>query len=265
MAANEPQVVSQFPLPPRQYIAPFVQHNAEPPPPPDPPLPDTSYAMFGRVYATTDRLPTLSEANRVCLYDEALPPTAELRRLNARLLGLFYALLATLATPSAPHAPVVARIEDVLINMHHLLNTLRPAQAAADLRGILAEQEAKRRKAAAALAEASKLAEEEISDVARLLRTEPGKESAEEAAVRDAIRVVQEHAKAHGAARACTGDGPANGRGKLGRWYKGAGDVGGAGSGGELVSSTKRDEKVKAGFSADVLAEIERIASDPNL
>lgn len=265
MAANEPQVVSQFPLPPRQYIVPFAQHDAAPPAPPPPPQPESSYAMFGRVYATTDRLPGLAEAGRVCLYDDAAPPTAELRRLNGRLLALFYALLATLATPGAGHAPVVSRIEDVLINMHHLLNTLRPAQAAADLGGILGEQEEKRRAAAVQLAEASKLAEEEIAGAAKLLRAEAG-EDADGVALEEAMKVFEARLGTHKVPAVGESGGDGKLRSKERKWYQPPGAAGGGGGGaGEAGGGKDAGEGLGPGFSADVLAEIERISNDPSL
>lgn len=258
MASNDAQVVSQFPLPPRQYITPFAQQDAAPPAPPAPPHPDSSYAMFGRVYSTTDRLPTLTEAGRVCLYDETLPPTDELLRLNSRLLSLFYSLLATLATPAAPHAPVVARIEDVMINMHHLLNTLRPAQAAVDLTSILCEQEEKRAATAAELAEASKQAENEIATAARLLEPLAGGAGEEDAALAEALKIIDAHEK-RGTAPVAGSDGDAaHVTPPHRKWYTPP-----ATSGAKSAVATQTEGY--PGFTPDILAEIERICGDANL
>lgn len=258
MASNEAQVVSQFPLPPRQFIEPFAEQDAAPPMPPEPPHPDSSYAMFGRVYSTADRLPTLAEAGRVCLYDDALPPTQELLRLNSRLLALFYSLLATLATAAAPHAPVVARIEDVLINMHHLLNTLRPAQAAVDLASILREQEKTRKATTVQLAEASKLAEEEIAAAAKRLGQGTGEPDDENAALAEAMNIVSVHLNRGKSSGGGSSMDAAIAEPSPRKWYASL-----------PASDSKVDVTTAAegypGFSADVLEHIERITNDPDL
>jgi mediator of RNA polymerase II transcription subunit 7 len=176
--ASAPQAVHQFPLPPRQYYA----HDSPLPAtesPPSAPCPDESYAMFGRMYATTDRLPSLQECGRVRLYDDSpnVRASSELRRLNKLLLSLFRTLLVTLSTPtpasphgSPPqHAVLVANIENVFINMHHLLNTLRPAQAVRDLRLLLEHQTEGRRAAARKLKEAMHVADDAIVDATAAL------------------------------------------------------------------------------------------------
>lgn len=258
MASNEAQVVSQFPLPPRQYISSFAQEDAAPPVPPDCPHPDSSYAMFGRVYSTTDRLPTLTEAGRVCLYDEALPPTEELRRLNSRLLALFYSLLATLATPAAPHAPVVARIEDVLINMHHLLNTLRPAQAAVDLASILREQEKKRKETTAQLAEASKQAAKDIATAAKLLDPRTGEPGEDDVALAEAVKIIGVHLKRGKPSTGASAEETAIAESLPRKWYAPR-------SNSDSKSRVTAAAEGYPGFTQDILEEIERISKDPNL
>lgn len=213
--------------------------------------------MFGRVYSTTDRLPTLTEAGRVCLYDDALPPTQELRRLNSRLLALFYSLLATLATPAAPHAPVVARIEDVLINMHHLLNTLRPAQAAVDLASILREQEKTRKATTVQLTEASQQAMNEIANAATLLGPRTGEPDEEDVALAEAVKIIGVHLRRDKSSVGPCTEGtviPDSPR----KWYA-------------RRSTSDSDTCVTAvaegypGFTPGILEEIERISNDPSL
>lgn len=159
MATNDQNTVSQFPLPPSAYIA-----SPLPPPPP----PKTSYEMFGRTYLTSDPAPDLSASSRPTLYSPTDAPTASLRTLNAALISLFAALLGALASAAA-HAPLVARLEDALINMHHILNTLRPAQAARDLRVLLAAQAAARAEMSTSLASAVATATADIAAAAAVL------------------------------------------------------------------------------------------------
>lgn len=270
-AGSDAQVVSQFPLPPRQYYASLNNSGSPLQAPPPPPGEDASYQMFGRVYTTTDKLPTLQESGRPILYSDEESPTSELLRLNNRLLSLFHILLATLSSAGAPHENVVARIEDVLINMQHLLNTLRPAQAARDLRALLDSQAATRLKTAAALREAAALAEAGIGDLAEVLsasaaggNVESGDDNVE-ASVRAAVAVIQEHLE-RDRVRVETGGVGAT---KKREWYVGPEKTPETPDG--LVKDTKDNDGSSAKrkndvlFSTDILAEVERIKTDATL
>jgi hypothetical protein len=132
--------------------------------------------MFGRVYATSDRLPSLQECGRARLYDDApgVRTSTELRRLNTLVLGLFRDLLGALSTPAVtgappPHCALISRIEDVFINMHHLLNTLRPVQAARDLRMLVERQTQGRLAATRALLDSANAADDAIASASDAL------------------------------------------------------------------------------------------------
>lgn len=167
-SANKSEAVSQFPLPPTGLFAP-ENGDAVEPVPPAPPGPDDSYAMFGRVYAVSDRLPSLQEAGRVCLYDPSAPPPAELRRLSKILIALFSALVSNLSGHATDPARLVARIEDVFVNMQHLLNTLRPGQACHDIRELLERQREQRSAASQALEDAHAVAMRSIQNASESL------------------------------------------------------------------------------------------------
>lgn len=140
--------------------------------------------MFGRVYSTEDRLPSLEEAGRKRLYDAAAPPCAELRRMNKELLTLFMQLVKDLCQPLPPDAPeqphlaLVQEIEDTFVNMQHLINVMRPAQAAMDLKTILDRQTVARKEMTEKLNESVKRSWELIGDAAEKL-TEPSVDLAE--------------------------------------------------------------------------------------
>lgn len=163
---TDAQVVSQYPAPPKRYYASLTNPSASLPTPPEPPGPSDTYSMFGRTYSTADRMPSLQESGRVCLYDESAPVCDELQRLNRMLMKLFHALLMTLCTPNSSHENVIARIEDVFINMQHLLNTLRPAQAVKDLVTLLDRQTKTREETTKALRDAVTCAEKAIAEAA---------------------------------------------------------------------------------------------------
>ncbi|PXF41730.1 Mediator of RNA polymerase II transcription subunit 7 [Gracilariopsis chorda] len=165
----KPQQVSQFPLPPRRYYQSISTQPLHPPPPPPA---NHSYSMFGRVYTTDDVLPTLEHAGRKRLYDPAGSPCSELRTLNNSLLELFLNLVDQLCdpltheSPSDPHKQIIDRIEDTFINMQHLINTMRPAQAAMDLKALLDNQTASRKQITDNLKDSVKTAWDLIADAA---------------------------------------------------------------------------------------------------
>lgn len=267
-AGGDAQVVSQFPHPPRHYYASLGNSESPLPAPPPPPGENASYQMFGRVYTTTDKLPTLQESGRPILYSEDEPPTAELLRLNDRLLSLFHILLVTLSSAGAPHENVVARIEDVLINMQHLLNTLRPAQAARDLRCLLDSQAAARLDTARTLGDTAKTAEESVGEVSEMLaKSAAGAQKEDEAAaanVRAALAVAEAHLK-RDKERAENGPG---GVARKRVWYsdpeavvvKAPGVDAGDEAGNSEADVAKR--RNRALFSADLIAAVDRVKND---
>lgn len=128
--------------------------------------------MFGRVYTTDDALPTLEQAGRKRLYDPTSAPCHELRKMNKNLLQLFLNLLDQLCdpltqdSPSDPHKQIIDQIEDTFINMQHLINTMRPAQAAMDLKALLDKQTASRKQMTEKLKDSVKTAWDLIADAA---------------------------------------------------------------------------------------------------
>jgi hypothetical protein len=188
---NAVQTVSQFPEPPVSLYSALERDGATAPVPPAPPGAEESYEMFGRTYSTTDRLPSLPESGRPCLYDETKPVSEELRRLNHALLSLFSSLVATLSTPGGEPGDIVGRIEDIFINMHHLLNMMRPAQAVQDIRRLLSRQAESRRKAAQKMNKAITVADDLIANAALGLHDHPADPDVMKAE-EDALLVVRE-------------------------------------------------------------------------
>ena len=107
-----------WPAPPRYYLEALRE----------PPAPiEGEFTMFGAMRTTG---PPPAAPLEPMLYNVDAPsPAAELRRLNAALLGAFIRLCDVMGSdPSACDA----RVDDVrhlLLNMQHLLNSLRPMQA----------------------------------------------------------------------------------------------------------------------------------------
>lgn len=169
---NAAKVVSQYPLPPKRYYeSGALRTNG----PPLAPTANDSYSMFGRVYTTDDALPSLEESGRVRLYDADKRPCEELARLNKELLALFMKLVRSLCeplppdSPPQPHKEIIQAVEDTFVNMQHLINVMRPAQAAMDLKTLLDRQTATRKDMAEKLNDSVKRAWDLIGDAAEKL------------------------------------------------------------------------------------------------
>lgn len=179
---NAPKAVSQYPLPPAKYYRAGAAALSAPPAPPGE---NESYNMFGTLYTTNDRQPTLEESGRKRLYDTNAPPLAEVRRLNKELLQLFRKHVVALCqplqpdSPPQPHQELVQAIEDSLVNMHYLINQMRPVQAAMDIKTLLDRQTAARKDMADKLKDSVKQAWDLIGEAAEKL-AEPSVELSEQ-------------------------------------------------------------------------------------
>lgn len=140
--------------------------------------------MFGREYASDDIEPTLEQVGRKQLYDASRSPTDELRRLNKVLLQLFLRLVQFLCIPpaaaaaggreatwseTAPHEKLLRDIEDVFVNMQYLINSMRPSQAAIDLKELLDKQTESRKALSLRLQDVISQAWKLVSDAANEL------------------------------------------------------------------------------------------------
>jgi len=152
--------VTTFPLPPVRYYGSKV--------PPAPPVSGEAYNLFGETYSVAAVTPTLAESKRPVLYNENGAPAKELRKLNRRLLELFVSLTRRIGDlEPAESQAIVQAIEDVMINMQHIINVLRPTRARQDIRDLLERQTALRKKQTKDLQEAS---QQVRSNVAKALR-----------------------------------------------------------------------------------------------
>ncbi|KAJ8906238.1 hypothetical protein NDN08_002732 [Rhodosorus marinus] len=147
MADNE--FVSQWPAPPAMFYRDGVSEKV----PPKAPARGVTYSMFGDVYTTEDKLPNLEESGRKVLYDPNEKRTVELRKLNKMLLNKFLRLVQSLCSDPNTEAyrTEVEDIENLLINMHHLANTLRTDQAHQNVKRQIEKQTELRSKALADL------------------------------------------------------------------------------------------------------------------
>eukprot|EP00798_Chlamydomonas_sp_ICE-L_P021236 gene21236-28152_t len=134
--SNPPEetVAPSFPLPPPFYklyshgssSAAGEESTSGYQGPPPPPPPTTSFSALSQIFDPGLTLGFVSADTK-----------AELTKLNSELLFLYLELLRALSDNPSNYAPTLNQINQVLGNMQHLVNTLRPQQARATLEYIL--------------------------------------------------------------------------------------------------------------------------------
>jgi len=127
---------SQYPFPPKALVE--IHSHSAPPPEPS----SNSFSCFGTIWSKTTTLPSLEESNRVQLYDSTQPRSQQLKLLNLQLSQVFAAVVDALRL-GKPHETVkqhVELIENILINMHHLINTFRIDMARLEVAKLLEDQ-----------------------------------------------------------------------------------------------------------------------------
>lgn len=131
------------------WPAPPAFYCDDPREPPAPVLGE--FSMYG-VTRTTEppEAPALEEQ----IYQESASPCAELRRLHQMLLGQFVELLKIAEDNPSSYMSKVAEVRTLLLNLHHLLNALRPYEAREQLIAALEAQVEKKRRAVEELREA---------------------------------------------------------------------------------------------------------------
>lgn len=126
--------------------------------------------------------------------------------MNKSLLDLFMKLVNALCDPLPPetsvqpHQQIVQDIEDTFVNMQHLINVMRPAQAAMDLKTILDRQTMTRKEMTEKLKDSVRKAWDLIGDAAEKL-SEPSVQLSEQATVPLDVRVNKHNVQdvaAHG-------------------------------------------------------------------
>jgi len=142
--------VCPFPLPPAQYYKLYTDENVENKTAPEPPPPlNGSYSMFGASFETNESIIRPLELQGITqLYSTQgrFDRIKELKKLNHSIVINFLELLDILIkSPSSPKRE--EKLEDLnllFINIHHLINELRPHQARETLRVMMERQKQQR-------------------------------------------------------------------------------------------------------------------------
>ena len=146
MAAEER--VSPFPLPPSDYYKRYTDENVKAGIAPEPPPPICGeYSVFGLHFETDEPIiRSLEQQNMDRLYPLEFNRQKELKKLNHSLLINFLELLDILINEptSSKREKKLGEITVLFINMHHLINELRPHQARETLRVMMERQKQQR-------------------------------------------------------------------------------------------------------------------------
>lgn len=147
MAAAEERV-SPFPLPPSDYYKLYSEENLKSGTAPEPPAPIRGeYSLFGANFETEEPIiRSLEQQGIVRLYPTKFDRQTELKKLNHSLLINFLELLDILIKEpaSSKRESKLDEITLLFINMHHLINELRPHQARETLRVMMERQKQQR-------------------------------------------------------------------------------------------------------------------------
>jgi len=146
---QQPNVISAFPDPPSQYLSLFSDEHIAKGMAPLPPKPvsDGSYSMFGSVMTVDDSIIRPLEAQGIRrLYPRDFDHKKELKKMNHSILVNFLDLLDILVRcpDTQKREEKSADINMLFIQMHHLINELRPHQARETIRVTLQCQKRQR-------------------------------------------------------------------------------------------------------------------------
>ncbi|GAX76290.1 hypothetical protein CEUSTIGMA_g3735.t1 [Chlamydomonas eustigma] len=134
--AAEAAVLPSFPLPPPFYklYATSVDNNVPLPPDPPPP-PQGEFQLFGIPYDPEEAAVPRLQSRKLFEQgsDGSVDIKSELGRLNKEVIFVYSELLRVLVENPSGYVPTLNILNQVLDNMQHLLNMIRPEQARASL------------------------------------------------------------------------------------------------------------------------------------
>ena len=150
--AAAPTTAPAFPEPPKQFIQLYgddcasVSSSCHPPPPPRP-VTEGSYSMFGSQFTSDESIIRSLEAQGYRrLYPREFDHKRELKKMNHSILFNFVDLVDVLAKcpDTEKRQEKCLDIQVLFIQMHHLINELRPHQARETIRVTLEVQKRER-------------------------------------------------------------------------------------------------------------------------
>lgn len=144
-----PVTSSAFPDPPSKYIALYTDENVANGTAPEPPKPilDGTYSCFGQAIVNDESIirPLESQGIRR-LYPRDFDHKKELKKMNHSILVNFLDLIDILVKcpDTSRRDDKIADIQMLFVQMHHLINELRPHQARETIRCLLIGQKRSR-------------------------------------------------------------------------------------------------------------------------
>uniref|UniRef100_M4BN29 Mediator of RNA polymerase II transcription subunit 7 n=1 Tax=Hyaloperonospora arabidopsidis (strain Emoy2) TaxID=559515 RepID=M4BN29_HYAAE len=150
---DAPEIVSEFPAPPKFFVL-YAEGRESGPAPPEPMSP--TYHMFGSPYSTQDVVPDLLQPGKKVYATESedsgaaaiVDYKAEMKKINRSLLANFVELVDILIKKPVLFNEKLDEVELLFLNMHNLINAFRPHQARETVIQMLEMQVQERREAA---------------------------------------------------------------------------------------------------------------------
>ncbi|RWS03984.1 mediator of RNA polymerase II transcription subunit 7-like protein [Dinothrombium tinctorium] len=151
-SSSQPSAVTiscSYPLPPSQYYTQYTDENVARGRAPEPPRPLTegNYSMFGQPMTNDDAIIRPLEMQGIKrLYPRDYDHKRELKKMNASILVNFLDLIDVLVKcpDTAKREEKCSDIAMLFVQMHHLINELRPHQARETIRVTLQCQKRQR-------------------------------------------------------------------------------------------------------------------------
>ena len=121
------QTSTTYPIPPDDYQK-FINDDKIPLKPPN--VPTETFKIFGKEQPDLESSKNfLEDLNIPILYDINKPPLMELKVLNHKILFKYQELIGIIAEGNQDPTEILDNIQKLFFNAHHILHTLRTAQA----------------------------------------------------------------------------------------------------------------------------------------
>jgi hypothetical protein len=158
-SSDEPEITSDFPLPPKYYNN-KIGSGLDPPKPPT----DGVFVVFGEQRKLNEVTPTLEDQDLITLYDPKAKRKDEVKKLVGLAQDRFLDLVTSLSE-NASQIVLDQKVKDLdmcFINMIYLVNELRSEQAKSTIKALLEKQIQAKKDSIKLLAEAREKSKADI-------------------------------------------------------------------------------------------------------
>ena len=133
-----------------------------------PELPTAPYQVFGVTWPLEDTLPSLKESGVEQLYPDECDRSKELKKLARSVLMSFLEAVRIMGIAPEKFPPKLEHIRIIMLNMHHLINEVRPSQGRETLIEMMRNQLESRKGQITEMRASNQAAREAIDKFSRL-------------------------------------------------------------------------------------------------